>query len=317
VAAARVGRLNSPLTGKEENMNRSVWIAFGCLCLLSATAWAAAPFGSSTLPPLEQLALLYLAIALGYLLVSGKNWWKRVRNRPWAALVIASVMFFGAPALAIELASEAVPEITRSALFALVPIVVAITIAAVDAGTPSESNARRSILPALLGLSGLLLLLPLSFSGSPRGTLMFAVLCAAVVLAGISSVWLYRLVQPYRPADAAIMICLSNAAFLLACNHAGQPFLWSPRSLVSMISLSTVVNLIEVLLLLWLVRSLSPVRFAARFLIIPMLTILEAYVLLRPQLTLRIGGGVALLVIGTTMLVLANPDREEPELSLR
>jgi drug/metabolite transporter (DMT)-like permease len=298
-------------------MKRSIWIAFSCLCLLSASAWAATPFGSSTLPPLEQLALLHLAIGLGSLLVSGKSWWKRVRNRPWAALVIASVMFFGAPALAIELASGAVPEITRSALFALVPVVVTITIAAVDAGTPSESSARRSLLPALLGLAGLLLLLPLSFSWSPRGTIMFAVLCTAVVLAGISSVWLYRLVQPYRPADAATMICLSNAAFLLACGHAGQPFIWSPSSLVSMISLSTLVNLIEVLLLLWLVRTLSPVRFAARFLIIPLLTVLEAYVLLRPQLTLRIGGGAALLVIGAAMLVLANPDREEPELSLR
>jgi drug/metabolite transporter (DMT)-like permease len=298
-------------------MNRSVWIAFGCLCLLSASAWAATPFGTSTLPPLEQLALLYLAITLGCLLIAGKSWWKRVRNRPWAALVIASVMFFGAPALAIELASEAVPEITRSALFALVPIVVAITIAAVDAGTPSESSARRSLLPALLGLAGLLLLLPLSFSWSPRGTAMFAVLCGAVVLAGISSVWLYRLVQPYRPADAAAMICLSNAAFLLACGHAGQPFLWSPSSLVSMLSLSTLVNLIEVLLLLWLVRALSPLRFAARFLIIPLLTVLEAYILIRPPWSLRIGGGAALLVTGAAMLVLANPDRKEPELSLR
>jgi drug/metabolite transporter (DMT)-like permease len=298
-------------------MKRSIWIAFGFLCLLSASAWAATPFGSSTLPPLEQLALLYLAIGLGSLLVSGKSWWKRVRNRPWAALVIASVMFFGTPALAIELASGTVPEITRAALFALVPIVVAITIAAVDAGTPSESSARRSLLPALLGLAGLLLLLPLSFSWSPRGTIMFAVLCTAVVLAGISSVWLYRLMQPYRRTDAAAMICLSNAAFLFACGHAGEPFIWSPSSLVSIVSLSTLVNLIEILLLLWLVRTLSPVRFAARFLIIPLLTVLEAYVLLRPQWTLRIGGGAALLVIGAALLVLANPDREEPELSLR
>jgi drug/metabolite transporter (DMT)-like permease len=298
-------------------IKRSVWIAFCCLCLLSASAWAAMPFGSSALPPLEQLAVLYLAIGLSALLVSGRSWWKRMRSRPWAALVIASVMFFGAPALALELASGAVPEITRSALFALVPIVVAITTAAVDVGTPGENGARRSLLPALLGLAGLLLLLPLSFSLSPKGTIMLAILCAAVLLAGISSVWLYRLVQRHQPADAAAMICLSNAFFLLACGQAGQTFIWGPSSLVSMISLSTLVNLIEILLLLWLVRTLSPVRFAARFLIIPLLTVLEAYVLLRPQVTLRIGGGVAALVVGAATLVLANPHRDEPELSLR
>jgi drug/metabolite transporter (DMT)-like permease len=298
-------------------MKRSTWIAFSCLCLLSASAWAAAPFGSSTLPPLEQLAILHLVIALGSLLVSGKNWWKRVRNRPWAALLIASLMFFGAPALAIELASGAVPEITRSALFALVPVVVAITIAAVDAGTPSESSARRSLLPALLGLAGLLLLLPLSFSWSPRGTIMFAVLCTAVVLAGISSVWLHRSLQGFKPSDAVALMCLCNAALLLAYGLEGRTFVWNTGDLISLVSLSSLINLSEVLLLLWLVREMSPVRFAARFLIIPLLTILEGYVLLRPQLTLRISGGAALLAVGVAMLVFANPNHEDVSLSLR
>jgi drug/metabolite transporter (DMT)-like permease len=298
-------------------MKRSIWIAFSCLCLLSASAWAATPFGSSTLPPLEQLAILYLAIGLGSLLVSGKSWWKRVRNRPWAALVIASVMFFGAPALAIELASGAVPEITRSALFALVPIVVAVVVSAAEAGTPGEHSARRSLIPALIGLAGLLLLLPLSFSGSARGTIMLAVVCAGVILAGVSSVWLHRLLQGFKPSDAVALMSLSNAALLLAYGLGGRTFVWGAADLMSLVSFSSLVDLIEVLLLLWLVREMSPVRFAARFLVIPLLTILEGYVLLRPEMTLRIGGGAALLAVGAAMLVFANPNHEEVALSLR
>jgi drug/metabolite transporter (DMT)-like permease len=226
-------------------------------------------------------------------------------------------MFFGFPALAIELASGSVPEITRSALFAMVPVVVAIVIAATEAGTPGENSARRSLLPALAGLAGLLLLLPLDLPGSARGRLMLAVICTAVILVGISSVQLHRLLQSFKPTDAAALMCLSSAVFLLAYGLARRTFVWHLSDLVSFVSFSSLVNLIEIVLLLWLLRNLSPVRFAARFLIIPLLTVLEAYVLLHPGLTLKIAGGVALLVVGAGMLIFANPNRDEVPLSLR
>jgi drug/metabolite transporter (DMT)-like permease len=298
-------------------MKRSLWIAFGCLCLVSSSAWALAPFESSTLPPLERLALLYLAIGLCALLASGSSWWHRMRQRSSAHLAFASIMFFGFPALAIELASGSVPEITRSALFAMVPVVVAIVIAASEAGTPGENSARRSLLPALAGLDGLLLLLPLNLPGSVRGRLMLAVICSAVILVGISSVRLYRLLQGFKPANAAALMCISNAVFLLAYGLVRRTFIWHISDLVSFVSVSSLINLIEIVLLLWLVRNLSPVPFAARFLIIPLLTVLEAYVLLHPRLTLRISTGVALLIVGAGMLVFANPNRDEVPLSLR
>jgi drug/metabolite transporter (DMT)-like permease len=240
-----------------------------------------------------------------------------MHKRSSSRLAIASVMFFGFPALAIELASGSIPEITRSALFAMVPVVVALVVAASEIGTIGENSARRSLIPALLGLAGLLLLLPLDFSGSARGRLMLALLCTAVILVGISSVRLYRLLQSFKPADAAALMCLSNAAFLLAYGLARRTFVWSKSDLVSFVSFSSLVNLIEIVLLLWLVRKLSPVRFAARFLIIPLLTVLEAYVLLHPTLTLRLGSGLALLVAGASMLVFPNPNRYEAPLSLR
>jgi drug/metabolite transporter (DMT)-like permease len=112
-------------------------------------------------------------------------------------------------------------------------------------------------------------------------------------------------------------MCLCNAALLLAYGLEGRTFVWDADDLISLISFSSLINLSEVLLLLWLVREMSPVRFAARFLIIPLLTILEGYVLLRPQLTLRIGSGAALLAVGAAMLVFANPNHEEIALSLR
>jgi len=60
-----------------------------------------------------------------------------------------------------------------------------------------------------------------------------------------------------------------------------------------------------------------PVRFAARYLVIPLLTLLESYVLVRPELTVRMVSGVMLLAAGGGMLVFFKAGEEETMLSLR
>jgi hypothetical protein len=297
-------------------MQRSVWTTFGALCLLSSSAWLAAPFGTSTLPSLERQGLLHLMIGIGALLVSNKKMPARFKDRPSARLALTSLGFFGVPALAIEFTSSFVGEINRSALFAMVPIVVVVTLTAVDAGGPAERGARRSLAPALAGLGGLLLLLPLSLSNSAHRDLMSAVVGAAVILVGITSVLLYRLLQYFELSDAIALVCLSNAGLLLACAWSSRTITWRASSLLSLVSLPSLVELFEVLLLLWLLRKMSPVQFASRYLLIPLLTVVEAYILLRPPLTLRIGAGVILLAAGSGMLLLQHP-AEEDVLSLR
>jgi drug/metabolite transporter (DMT)-like permease len=291
-------------------MKRSVWLTFGALCLLSSSAWIAESFGTSTLPALERQGLLYFVVGLAAQLLSGRGSLFRIRQQSWTRLIVAGLGFFGIPTLAIELASGTVPEVSRSALFALVPIVVVVVLSAVEAGGAAERDARRSLAPALVGLGGLLLLLPLSFSSSARGNAMIAVVGAAVVLTGIASVWLYRLLQSFEVSDAVALVCLANAVFLLICSSVMGAIIWDRGSLLSLLSWSSLVNLAEVLLLLWLLRRMPPVQFASRYLLIPLLTVLESYILVRPPLTLRIGAGTILLTIGTGLLLLQHPEDE-------
>jgi len=298
-------------------MKRSVWITFGALCLLSSSAWVAEPFSVSTLPSLQRQGLIYLVVGLAALLLSGRTVLSRIKQQAWTQLTVAGLLFFAIPATAIELASGAVPEITRSALFAMVPIVVIVVLSAVETGRPAERGARRSLIPALVGLGGLLLLLPLSFSNSARGNAMIAVLCTAVVLVGVASVWLYRILPQFALPSAVAVVCLANAVFLLLCAAAGRTAVWDRRSLLSLLSPSSLVDVIEILLLLWLVHRMPPVQFASRYLLIPLLTVLEAYALLLPEFTLRIGAGATLLTIGAAMLLLQYPTEEEAVLSLR
>jgi drug/metabolite transporter (DMT)-like permease len=297
-------------------MKRSVWLTFGALCLLSSSAWIAEPFAASTLPSLQRQALLYLIIGLAALPFSIRKLSAGIRQQSWPRLALASLGFFGIPAAAIEFASGTVPEITRSALFALVPIVVVVALTAIEAGEPAERTARRSLAPALVALGGLLLLLPLSFSNSARSNARIAVICAAVIVVGIASVWLYRLLQQFKLSDAVAVACLVNAAFLLICAWVNRA-VWDRSSLLSLLSWSSLVDVTEVLLLLWLLRRMPPIQFAARYLLIPLLTVLEGYILLRPELTLRIGAGAILLATGVAMLLLQRPAEDESVLSLR
>jgi drug/metabolite transporter (DMT)-like permease len=298
------------------SMNRSAAILFATLCLLSASSWIAAPFDLSTLPSLERQGLLYGAIGLIALLISGRSVGSRNQIRSSAQAALAGLLFFGLPAIAIELASGAVPAISRSALFALIPIVVIITIASGNAQSSGE-GVRRLLTPALVAAGGLLLLLPLSFSASTHANLMLATLSAAVILSGIAAVRLYHLLQNIPFLHSVALLFLPNAALLLLCSRILRPQPWSLTDLASLLSVSSLINLAETLLLLWLLRAMSPIRFAARYLVIPLLTVVEGFILLRPPLTLRIAAGAILLAAGTAALFLLDPSDEEPVLSLR
>jgi hypothetical protein len=82
-------------------------------------------------------------------------------------------------------------------------------------------------------------------------------------------------------------------------------------------SIASLVDLVEVLLIVWLLREMPPIRFAARYLVIPLLTVLESYVVMRPEWTVRMGFGTVLLAAGAGMLLFLKAGEEEAVLSLR
>jgi hypothetical protein len=287
-------------------MRWTLWIAFAVLCVLSGTSWAIPREMSDGLPPLEQQGLLFGVIGLTALVFAGRGVWLRIGSLQWARLAAAGVAFFGLPAVVAEYVRGSVPAISRSALFAMVPVVVVLAVSASDVTGREERGAMRFLVPALAGLGGLLLLLPLEFLGSVRGRVMLVVVCAAVVLVGLASVWLYQTLGGFSFAAAISVVGLANAVFLLLWSVIHEAIVWRWSGLASMVSISSLVDAVEVLLLVWLLREMPPVRFAARYLVIPLLTILESYVLMRPEWT-----------AGAGTLLFLKAGEEETVLSLR
>ena len=286
----------------------AVWIGFGALCLLSGTYWAI-PLRESSLPYIERLALLFALLGL-IALCSGRH---RTTLDGGLRLSLAGIGAFGVPILAVEIARGSVGEFTRSALFAIVPVVVILVITTADA----IGGARRLLAPALVGLGGLLLLLPLQFSTSVRGRLMLALVGGAVILAGVCSVRLYRALQGERLSTAIAIIATANALFLVISGAIRSELVWNWDQLATAISLPSLADAVGIALMIWLAREMQPARFAARYLLIPLVTILESYILVRPEGTLRMVFGTSLLATGAGMLLFLNDVDSESILSLR
>lgn len=279
---------------------------FGAYCLLASAAWIVAPFGAGAVF-YEQQVILFAVVCVGAIAFCGGRL-RTLSRLPWIRLTIAGVGFWGIPACLIHWAGSGLPSIVISATFALLPVVVALVVSSTGG---NEEEGRESIAPALAAFGGVLLLLPVGLPGSVRGQLMLAVTFAVVVLVAVSGVWMYRLMQGIAVAEAMVIVCFANAVFLGICSLAAREFEGGWGGLTAMLSLSSCVDLIQIVLVFWLLREMTPVRFGARYLVIPLLTVVEGYVVLRPEVTARMIVGFILLTGGAMWILLSkSPDTE-------
>jgi hypothetical protein len=125
------------------------------------------------------------------------------------------------------------------------------------------------------------------------------------------------LLRGFALANAIAVVGLANAVFLLFWSAVREEVMWRGNGLASIVSIESLVDVVEVLLIIWLLREMPPIRFAARYLVIPLVTVLESFVLMRPEWTVRMGLGTALLAAGGGMLLFLKAGDEETVLSLR
>ena len=303
--AAAIGRLHLLMDGKAARLRGlSVsMVGFVLFCLLLSAGWLIPP--TDGVPALQRLGLMYGLLGL----VFGV---RGFRGRRWVLLALTGVGLLGIPAVFLEAAVGMVSGASASAGFAFVPVVVIMVVA-----FSGDGGARRLLIPALAALGGVLLLVPVEFPSALRGRLLFGGLIVVVVLVAVLSVWMYRLLQGFGLAEAIAVVCLSNSIFLLVCCLIRGEFVWRWNVLASLASVSSLVDAIVVVLMIWLLREMTPVRFAARYLVIPFFTVLEGYVLLRPDLTVRMGFGLGLLAVGAGVILSSRGGEDEVVLSLR
>ena len=155
-------------------MRRSGWLAFFLFCLLSSAGWLIPHGVPDVLPGVEREGLL-LGVA-GVLFDVKPVRWRGSNWRLVWRLALGGVGFFGVPIVFFEWAAGSLPGVSRSVGFAMVPVVVVLVVAS------AGGSVRRLLAPAVVGLSGMLFLLPVELPRAGRGRLMLVWLVLVVVL---------------------------------------------------------------------------------------------------------------------------------------
>jgi drug/metabolite transporter (DMT)-like permease len=280
-------------------MNRTAWLTFIAFSVLSSGAWL---ITTPTEPDaaLEQHALLYIAAALILLIVKPRLYWLLDGWRRWLRLSILGIALLGLPAILAQLVAGSISAYTVSAIFAFLPIPVILVLTQQDSNADQTHDARRLFAPALSAITGLLFLIPTDLPHSTRGRYLLPFTCVCLIVVAIASVHIYDELQKATLPQALSIILFTNGCFLLAAavvtGHLSLDNL-RPSALLSLSNaLYLVVNILQVVLF----RSLAPLLLSTRYLLIPLLSILQGLVLLRPQFTLQMASGLLLLIGGLT-----------------
>ncbi|GGA61559.1 hypothetical protein GCM10011507_11330 [Edaphobacter acidisoli] len=220
-------------------------------------------------------------------------------------LAVGGLGFFGVPALFFAGVTSRLTDTIGVAGFSAIPVAVVVI------ESLSRDDTMRLLLPSLAGLGGLLLLLPLEMPADTAGWIPFGGLIVTVLLIAALSVWLHKALQGVGFAEATAAVCLPPGLGLLLCGHGGQGFGGLPGAWI------LVSGAVSTLLTVWLLREMRPVRFAARYLIVPLLVLAVGFVLWTPRFTIRMGCGIALLTCGAALLLMLRCDDKSEVLSLR
>ncbi len=259
-------------------MRKQVWLGFGVYCLVAGSTWLAVAYLAPTWPD-----LLRLCFHDGLLCVLfGVACFLRRETLPWQLLGEAGawcgVLFAGAPLVSAG-AGGSVSGLTQVLIFAIVPVMTVFVMGQREA----DGEGMRMLVPVLAGMGGLALLLPFEWPNTGVGWGWFLGLlgCAALIaVAGIrlKSLLEGRALMPVAAAGCAVAAVLAGLGWRVF--EAGPVEMRVGQGLVE-VGWAVVVDGTLVLLMLWLVRKMSPVEFSVRFLMVPWVTLVGGLIVTR------------------------------------
>jgi drug/metabolite transporter (DMT)-like permease len=270
---------------------------FAGFCVLVGSEWLLSPISGLI------RGMVFAAVGIFAAALNRGRW-----RGGWAWLVLAAVLLVGVPEMMVGWGLRHTSSNLWAVVLAVVPVMVVLIVA-----QRAGDGVRRLLVPALAGLGGILLVVPLDVPGSVPGRLALVVLVLSAVMIAIASVWIHQLLQDFGVLQAMTVFCFANALVLLV-----RGFVEGAGWGLSGVGwVAALVQGCEVVLLVVLLRGMTPVRFGARYLIAPLMTLVEGYALLRPALTWRLGFGVALMAGGAAFLLFSRGADESVELSLQ
>ena len=261
------------------------------------------------LPVMEKQALPFglLAITASIFAIAKRTKWPQRRQAGKAILI--GLGLFTAPALLVSLSNQAISELTRVALFSLVPVFTAVLEPHIAEATGQQRTG--ALIAALLAVAGTFLIFPAQIPNSVASSAAFvAIVLAAACTAAANCLAVKTATESPITTTAAIAGITVLACFAMLGPSLGREA-WTFSGIGPELVWSAAVGLPALLLLFWLMRRMSAARMTTRFVIAPLMTALIGIALFRPEVSLRDILGFVLIAAGAGWLLFARD--EEPD----
>jgi drug/metabolite transporter (DMT)-like permease len=267
---------------------------------------------SVSLPRLQREALPFAWLAITSSLFAAFKGSKWPQGRHILSAIFFGLGLFVVPALLVFFSNEWISELTRVALFSLVPVFTVVFEPHIS-GTTGEQR-RGALIAALVAVGGTFCIFPAQVPNSIAGAAAFSAIVLAAACSGAANCLAVRAASPFDQMPIATMAAICGATAFAAFAGLGlllEGEVWQSYGLGPELAWSAAVGLPGLLLLFWLLPRMSAVRMTTRFVIAPLMATLFGVVLFRPEVSLRALLGLVLVAAGAAWLLIA-PD-EEPD----
>jgi drug/metabolite transporter (DMT)-like permease len=278
-------------------MTRRQGIAFAVLCLLGGSAWL---FDQEFAPALTGLARLAAHDLLLAAIFAGLSRGRRLRA-PWWKVAAGGAGMIALPEVLFAGSAAHVAGVMQVLVLLLAPVAVVVAQAQRSAGFGPGENPLGWMTPALAGLAGAVIVLGYQTPPSTAGRLWLAALALSAVTSGLAAVWLHDVLRETEAMPAAAVVAASCgvvAAAFCWLDWSGAAG-WSAAAALVEVGRAAGIEGPVIWLTVWLLRRMQPVALSARLLVIPLVSVVESYLLVRPGIGWSSVVGVALMAGGS------------------
>jgi drug/metabolite transporter (DMT)-like permease len=291
-------------------------LAFGALCLLSGSAWMIDEFYPEILTGPTHTAAHDGLLAILFALANLRSRREGLTPRLWLELALCGIALFALPTVLATGSGGQVASLTIILISMSIPAIIVFL--AAQASAAADDNPLRLLLPALAGLGGASLLLPFTWPVSFAGQAWLIAIILSAVLSAFAAIRLHRLLAQTGILRAIAILCASAAIASVLCYRIGyNPVpVWTNTQLLVEVFRCLFLEAPFFFLLIYLLREMHPIAISARYVLIPLITMVESYLIERPHTTWNFYVAVIFMAFSVFALIRTPRPEHDPDIAL-
>jgi hypothetical protein len=281
-------------------------LGFAALCLLSGSGWMIDQFYPPVLNGPARVAVQDGLLALLFFTAASlKEPRRRLKREQIFELGWAGAALLAVPAVVGAGASGQVADLDGVLCYAAVPAIVVFLLSQYSSGFGAEESPLRLLVPALAGLGGAALILPFALPPTLAGKMWLLVIVASASVSAYAAIRLHRALTDGVLLWQSSILCSAAAVVAASFWRVGYASVGpvAVSSVVVEVLRTLLLDAPMLLLLVYLLRAMPPAAISTRLLLIPLVTIVESYLIERPPTEWTTFAGMILMAAAAYWLL--------------